>query len=777
MTDTTRNAPVRRAGAGAPAAGTGAAPYVEPYLAATIAGVAVMALYAITLAPTTVFWDASEYIAVTHIMGIPHPPGNPLFVVLARAWELLLAPTGLSVAVRVNLFSAFVSAAAHGFWFLVAHRILAFYSDDRRFRLLGAAAAVALSAAAFTVWNHSNVNEKVYTISLLTIALLSWLAFHWRDNLGRGKDDNLLVLMIFVLALSVGNHLMAFLAAPAIFLFILLVEPRTLVNWRLYAAGAVVVLLGLSVHMYLPIRAGLDPIINEADPSCPTVASALVTIVTYGAAGCETLSDALTRQQYAKPSMFSNPIDPRLPRDMGLFAAQLANYFQYFDWQWSRALAGREPFFGFPRPLFTLLFLGLGIFGAWTHWKRDRISWLYVATLFATLSVALTFYLNFRYGYSYPVDGGFELREVRERDYFFIVSFSLWGVWAGIGVAALWQRIALRYRPAGDWPAYLRTTPVLGLALLPLLLNWSWATRAGDYTARDWAYNLLNSVEPYGVLFTNGDNDTFPLWYLQEVEGLRQDVTVIVMSYLNTTWYVRQIQGLTRPCPPGVSAADDPTRIICQRPYRAEAGPPMYAALAEQPPTRSLITLDDAQIEEISRTNFVSREPMAIRAGGIETVVPPGKFWIPADLFLVSIITSALGDRPVYFASTTQIYAELGLQDHLLRQGVALKLIDGELQHDPAAGIHELSPQLRGLLGRFLHLPRTETLLWDVFQHQGGFPDRWTRWVDRPTQSIPFYYAYTHYAALEAHLAEGRMDQVQRHSDRMNAFAAVAQDR
>src|SRR5690606_28367907 len=138
--------------------------YRAPYLGALIAGLATFALYAITLAPTTAFWDTSEYIATAHILGIPHPPGNPAFVLLARAWELLLAPTGLSVAVRINLFSALMSALAHGFWFLLAHRILAAFSDSRTFRLAGAAAAVAVSATAFTVWNQSNVNEKVYTV-------------------------------------------------------------------------------------------------------------------------------------------------------------------------------------------------------------------------------------------------------------------------------------------------------------------------------------------------------------------------------------------------------------------------------------------------------------------------------------------------------------------------------------------------------------------------------------------------------------------------------------
>ncbi|MGH2604738.1 MAG: glycosyltransferase family 117 protein, partial [Dehalococcoidia bacterium] len=199
-----QGAPGDRRGASKGASGGNG--YRPPYGAAAIAALAVLALYAWTLAPTTQFWDTSEYIATARILGIPHPPGNPLFVVLGRAWDLLLGlvsaspvsaqadaaatgPTGLSAAVRINLFSATMSAMAHGFWFLLAHRILSYYSSSSVFRLVGAAAATLLSATAFTVWNQSNVNEKVYTVSLFTIALLSWLAFRWRDRLGEGKDD------------------------------------------------------------------------------------------------------------------------------------------------------------------------------------------------------------------------------------------------------------------------------------------------------------------------------------------------------------------------------------------------------------------------------------------------------------------------------------------------------------------------------------------------------------------------------------------------------------
>jgi len=390
--------------------------------------------------------------------------------------------------VEVNLFSATMSAAAHGLWFMVAHRILGSFSDDSRFRIVGAFAAVAVSATAFTVWNQSNVNEKVYTVSLFTIVLLTWLAFRWREHLGEGKDDNLLVLMAFILALSVGNHLMAFLAAPALAIFVLWLHPRSLLNYRLYVAAVVAGLLGLSVHLYLPLRAALDPVINEADPTCQSLGGALTSIVTWGQAGCAELSAALARDQYDKP-----PLIPRLAP----LHAQLGHYLQYFDWQWSRALDGVDYVFAPVRLPFTLLFGGLGIFGAWEHFRRDRVSWAYVFTLFVTLSAALVFYLNFRYGYSYPAPGdvGLDGREVRERDYFFIVSFSVWGIWAGIGIAALWQKLS------GDREkGLLRAAPILGLALLPMMLNWSWASRAGDYSARDWAYRPAGrETTPRGI--------------------------------------------------------------------------------------------------------------------------------------------------------------------------------------------------------------------------------------------------------------------------------------
>jgi hypothetical protein len=760
-----------------------------PYGAAALVGVLVFALYAITLGPTTAFWDTSEYIATGEILGIPHPPGNPLFVVLARAWAILLTPLGLSAAVKVNLFSALMSASAHGLWFLVVHHILRFFSEDRFFRLAGASAAVLVSATAFTVWNQSNVNEKVYTVSLLTIALLSWLAVRWQENLGKGKDDNLLVLMAFILALSVGNHLMAFLAAPAIGLFILYVHPRTLLNWRLYIAGVAAAMVGLTIHLFLPIRAGLDPVINEAAPTCPDIGSALGAIVTYGKAGCVALAEALNRDQYSKP--------PLVPRQAPL-ASQFVNYLQYFDWQWARSLDGASTVFARIRLPFTMLFTGFGVWGAIEHARRDKASFLYVATLFATLSVALVYYLNFKYGYSLqaPVPNR-DLHEVRERDYFFVVSFSVWGLWAGMGIATLWKEVA---QETGS--TLKKASPFLAFALVPLVLNWSWAARNDDYSARDWAYNLLMSVEPYSVLFTNGDNDTFPLWYLQEVEGVRRDVTVIVTSYLNTAWYTKQLKGLTEPCAPDEDPSSDWTVIQCQRPYTfentdaayvtdpADAGDRVPIVVDEiRTPSKAILPLTDEQIDEAALAYSRLDQAVTLQIGNVTARLPGGQYLAPWQRFALTLMVESIGDRPIYFASSGNAAISLGVQPYLVRQGLAFRLNNGPLQDSaeaapdgeadstaiaPTTEFTRLGPSpYSPVTGDWIDPDRTALLAEEVFVHRGGLPHDWEHWPDIATLGIPNYYSWVYLALMQAATQEGDAQSVVRYRDEAEAWSRL----
>jgi hypothetical protein len=448
-----------------------------------------------------------------------------------------------------------------------------------------------------------------------------------------------------------------------------------------------------------------------------------------------------------------------------------------------------------------MLFAFLGIVGAWAHWQRDRKSFTYFAVLFGTLSFGLVFYLNFKYGFTLPTSlmrqdllqmaqgQGRDLTEVRERDYFFIVSFSLWGLWAGVGLAALWQQITESLAARGKDKAPILASPVLLLALLPLILNWTWASRKNDYTARDWSYNLLMSIEPYGIVFTNGDNDTFPLWYLQEVEGIRRDVTVMVMSYLNTPWYVKQIRELTRPCQAGEDPLADPTRIICQRPYTPPEGvEDIYAAMlqptdspgvpvtppapGQRAPTTSIVPLTDAEIDTIANTPpYYLSEERIFSAAGLRTTLPVNDVIIPADMFMAAIIQTALGDRPVYYAMTTASYDELRLRPHLIRQGVAYKLSPQPVQADSVNGIFQpADPRVAATIGANIDVPRTEKLVTDVYLHRGGFPSTWGHWVDSATEGIPFYYAFTHLALHYAYQTMGNEQGALKHEQRYQEF-------
>jgi len=806
--------------------------HAPPYRWAFAAAAALFILYAATLAPTTAFWDTSEYIATAHILGIPHPPGNPLFVLLARAWELLLTPFGLSVAVRINLFSAFMSAGAAFFWFLLVHRVLAYFTPSEMVRRVGAFAAVWVSGTAFTVWNQSNVNEKVYTVTLFTIALMSWIAFLWRDHVEehrgqrnrRWHDDNAILLVIFILALSVGNHLMAFLAAPALLVFLLLVKPASLANWKLYPGMAGVAVLGLCVQLYLPIRANQDPVINEAAPKCESLATSIAAVVTLGKVDgdCPALGSALRREQYQKPDWKTQRMAP--------FGNQMLNFFQYFDWQWSRSLSGTDGYFGGWRMVFTLVFAFVGGWGAFEHFRRDRKSFWYVAVLFFTLSVGMVIYMNFKNGYMQADQLGLASSEVRERDYFYIITFSVWGLWVGVGLTALWLAASEALRTTRTVGAVLATsvfpalliglavagvavrggTPgataagyglgagalflaawaalgtafvrrerftlagaaVLAIALVPTGTNYLYASRAGDYAARDFAYNLLQSVEPYGVLVTNGDNDTFPLWYLQEVEGIRRDVTVIVMSYFNTPWYVKQLRDITRPCPTPDAALQDPTRIICQRPFDPSRSPRFYGN--PRAPTRPILTLTDAEIDRTAGSYPVlADENTYYEARGLRLQAQPGAQLDPAHVFVTMMLQGAWGDRPIYFAATTNTHMDLGLLEHTTRQGLAYKVLGPE----ETAGYTRMppDPSILQFTGGWYDLQRNRQLFDEVMQFR-NMPDR-AVWPDDATRNIPMQYYYALAALATASQLHQDTAGADRYTERANAFAALANER
>src|SRR3982751_4390161 len=158
--------------------------YQPSYIPASIAATLVFILYLITLAPSVAMWDTGEYMAAVKVLGIPHPPGNPFFVLLGHAFASL--PIPVSYAARINIMAALCSALSAGLWFLITERVVARWILERWQRLVVASLATLIGATAFTVWNQSVVNEKVYTVSLLFFTIVSWLMIQWMgDQIGR----------------------------------------------------------------------------------------------------------------------------------------------------------------------------------------------------------------------------------------------------------------------------------------------------------------------------------------------------------------------------------------------------------------------------------------------------------------------------------------------------------------------------------------------------------------------------------------------------------------
>jgi hypothetical protein len=728
-----------------------------PYPAAVAVFVVVLAGYVITLAPTVTFWDAGEFIAASKILGIPHPPGTPLFVLLGHVWGLLI-PFG-EYAWRLNLMAAVFSAAGAAFWFLVAHELLGPILRDlepgpaRVYRLAGAAAGALASAFAFTVWQNSNETE-VYMVATFSIAAITWLALRWRATRGTVAASRILLLAVFLGGVSIGNHLLALLVGPALVAFLGFTvwrdpsaDPATarreagevavvaglwavligtgLGSTTLVAVGAVCflaaaavaagrgaglfaalgllfALAGVTTYLFLFIRAGQQPIINEADPST-----------------WEALLAVIRREQYPPrtpfddPTVLSGPGNPG--RNLRIVALQLLNYLQYFDWQWARGLTASVA--GLPgRSIVSVAFLVLGIRGLLALRRADRGGvWLLFLTWLVT-GLGLVAYMNFKPGFSigyawYPDPSD---HEVRERDYFFVASFIVWGVVAGMGLAVTARalRRRWRFRPAA-------AGAVFAVALVPFLLNFSAASRrhGADATlAADFAYNLLNSVPPYGILFTYGDNDTFPLWWAQEVEGIRRDVTVVCLALAETDWYMRQLR-------------DNPVR-----PFDEAMAPALWRGRNVPMPDWPLHTMTDEEIRQAVPQLLPAA--VTLRVGPHEVTLPAGRALYGKDFLALRVLQQNVGRRPVAWAITaTESF--FGLDPWMVQQGLAMRVMAEP--PDTLAGRYDT----RRVMGVPLDLVKTDSLLFGVYRY-GDLLARGARGLESTSQfaagtlSVPF---------------------------------------
>jgi len=516
------------------------------------------------------------------------------------------------------------------------------------------------------------VNEKVYTLALVQLMVVVWLALRWTRQPAGPAADRLLLVIAYLLALGYAIHPAGYLAAPCVLAVVLLLAPKTFTRVRLIAQVAAVTVFGLSLFAFEPIRSANHPELNEGEPTACVSGFALSCTLSH-----ETftrLNAQISRAQYGKPDLSARQAP---------FGAQLGMWWQYFSWQWFRDPRGAYPGVQFA---LAILAIALAITGAWAHAKTDRASFVLIAALIFTVTPALVYYLNFKYGYSQsPELGATVQREVRDRDYFFLWSFSSLGVWIGLGLAMCWRALARVLRTPR---ALAFATPVLAIALLPLVLNAHAASRAGQTFTRDFAFDLLDSVAPNGILITNGDNDTFPLWYAQTVEGHRRDVVVIVATYLNTDWFPKQLM---------------------------RRGVALAATNKEADSVPDIIRLD---------------APQQFDAGAIHATIPAG-YLTRDQLFVLRIVRDLLPSRPVYFSNAAYPNT-LGLLAYVVTEGLAVRLMP-QLPVETAA--------IARTNGGMVDVPRSLALWRTTFKGPASF-ERQGEWIDAASLMMPAQYVF-----------------------------------
>jgi hypothetical protein len=396
----------------------------------------------------------------------------------------------------------------------------------------------------------------------------------------------------------------------------------------------------------------------------------------------------IRREQFGSRGLLDNPMffpGPDNPgRTLKVFGQQLINFFQYCSWQWGRSL---------PNAIMVgvaLLFVSLGVLGFEFARRRDRGIAYLLGALWLVTGLGLVVYMNFKAGYSLFWDQyqTIDQHEVRERDYFFVVSFQIWGVFAALGLV---RGLAVVTRTGTIGVRRFAIAGSTLIALLPFAANFTAASRrhGPDATiARDFAYNLVQSVEPYGVLFAFGDNDTFPVWYLQEVEGIRQDVTLVNLSLANLDWYLTQLA--SRP----------------SRPFDPARAPALYRKLAPpEPPAGPVLQLTPQDIEGMQPLQL--SDDGVFRAGKFELTLRKGQVLRTADQVIFYTIAQYLpAGRPVTFGVSSGRGSWLGLDPHLVFQGLVFKVV-------PRADTTQRF--VRGLQGPMVDSSRTRVLVDSAF--------------------------------------------------------------
>jgi Protein O-mannosyl-transferase TMEM260-like len=464
-------------------------------------------VYNWTLAPTVTLTDSGELIVAAHGLGVAHPPGFPLWVMLAHLASLV--PVG-NVAVRINFSSAVFAALACAMLTLVVAELLVtascFAAPRRRNKaarqgsniessgaggflmFAPAVGAGLLMAFSRTLWSYATITE-VYTLNALLVLLVFFLVVRWRRRIiGTRADssaavaahDTWIYAAAFVFGLAMGvHHVTVALTLPAIAVVVYRAEGRKFfASRRLLYAALISITALILVYSYLPWAASRSPAMNWGNPR-----------------SLQEIWWHITGRQYRVFFSFS-------PAAMG---AQFVEFCR---------MALRE--FGFAWLPLTLF---LAVAGLASAYKRDRTAfWFLLLILLADLAYSLSY----------------EIAE--DKDAYYLPAFISIAIAAGLGIRWLIQFAASRHSPI--WRPHLAAaTAIVVTSATAFAANWPFNNRRHYFIADDYVENLFTTIAPNGLLLTQDWQVASPMFYAQEIEQRRRDVKVVDINLLRRSWY------------------------------------------------------------------------------------------------------------------------------------------------------------------------------------------------------------------------------------------------
>jgi len=689
------------------------APRLHRYVATAVLLIS-LGMYFSTIAPTTSFWDCGEFIACSYTLSVPHPPGAPFFLLLGRLFTMIVPLP--DIGLRVNTLSALLSGFTVLLTYLTIVRLTRrWIGREQTVRdqivLYGSGAIGAIAFAASHSFWFNAVEAEVYAISMFFTALVVWLAVRWMDESDRPGATRYLLLIAYFVGLATGVHLLNVLALSPIvmliyfqkyrfnwksgiaalgisFLAILIVYPGLIsgipkllrggihdlvfllvaavvafalaVRYRrsviaVVLASVLLVVIGYSTYLVIYIRSNQNPIINENQPDTVERLISYLNREQYGAVGpiaVQTVAPSMRARMRNSGAIMMSLGGNKvlrfhiLERKAPLWKYQINRmYIRYLAWQYFIGEHGEVLIFPFILGLMGMLW------HFWRDWKRASV----VGLLFLLTGLAVIIYLNQ------------EDPQPRERDYAYVGSFFAFAIWIGMGVAALVEFVGdfFRKRSMATRGAISIAVVALLVLLVPvnmLAANYHTHNRSGNYVAWDYSRNMLESCDPNAIIFTNGDNDTFPVWYLQVVEKVRPDVRVVNLSLLNTDWYIKQLRDDKPRVPVAFSDRDIDLRLT---------GRSDQALLLRYWPKGrrqwKIATPDGEMQWEVPATMYI---PTGLPN---ETAGEPN-FLRVQDIMILHIIEQNKWKRPIYFAVTVSQQNMLGLSPWLSMEGLVFRL-------------------------------------------------------------------------------------------------------